>query len=74
MFSHHKAGISTIRQLKIIKEVKKLVDEMQNLYKCNFNRTSSRKAKKKTLKTSRKIVALPIALFSVMFVGAAARD
>ena len=46
MFSHHKPGIPTIRQLKIIGEVKKLVDEMKNLYKCNFNRTNSRKANK----------------------------
>ena len=46
MFSHHKAGISTIRQLKIIEEVKKLLDEMKNWYKCNFDRTNSRKANK----------------------------
>ena len=44
MFSRHEAGISTIRQLKTIEEVKKLVDEMKNLYKFNFNRTNSRKA------------------------------
>ena len=44
MFSHRKAGIPTIRQLKIIKEVKKLVDKIKNLYKCNFNRTNSGKA------------------------------
>ena len=59
MFSHHEAGIPTIRQLKIIQEVKKLVDEMKNFYKCNFNRTNSRKAnqtienfKKKSLSLS----------------------
>ena len=46
MFSRHEAGIPTIRQLKIIEEVKKLVDEIKNLYKCNFNRTNSRKANK----------------------------
>ena len=46
MFSHHEAGIPTIRQLKIIEEVKKLVDEMKNLCICNLNRTSSRKASK----------------------------
>ena len=32
MFSPHKAGILTNRQLNIIEEVKKLVDEMKNLY------------------------------------------
>ena len=32
--------------LKIIEEVKKLVDEIKNLYNCNFNRTNSRKANK----------------------------
>ena len=45
MFSRHKAGIPTIRQLKII-EVKKLADETKNLYKCNFKRTNSSKANK----------------------------
>ena len=35
MFSHHEAGIPTIHQLKIIEQVKKLVDEMKNLSKCN---------------------------------------
>ena len=44
MFSYHEAGIPTIRQLKIIEEVKKLVDELQNLYKYNFNRANCRKA------------------------------
>ena len=48
MFFNHKAGNSTIRQLKIIEKVNKLVDEMKNLYICNFNRTSSRKASKTT--------------------------
>ena len=46
MFSRHEAGIPTIRQLKIVEEVNKLVDEMKNLHKCNFNRTNSRKANK----------------------------
>ena len=31
MFSHHKTGIPTIRQLKIIEEVKKLVDEIKKI-------------------------------------------
>ena len=44
MFSRHEAEISTIRQLKIIEEVKKLVNEIKNFYKCNLNRTNSRKA------------------------------
>ena len=44
MLFHHETGIPTVRQLKIIEEVKKLVDEMKNLYKCSYNRTSSRKA------------------------------
>ena len=73
MFSHHKAGIPTNRQLKITEEVNKLVDEMKNLYKCNFNRTNSRKAKK-TLRTSRKILSLFIVLFSVRVVGAEAQN
>ena len=46
MFSRHEAGIPTIRRLKITEEVNERVDEMQNLYKCNFNRTKSRKANK----------------------------
>ena len=36
MFSHHEAGIPTIRQLKLIEKVKKLVD--QNVE--NFNENS----------------------------------
>ena len=43
-FFHHKAGIPTIHQLKMVQEVQKLVDEMKNLYKCNFNKTNRRKA------------------------------
>ena len=74
MFFHHEDGIPTIRQLKIIGEVKKLVDEMKKLYKCNLNRTNSRNAKKKALKTSRKILFLFIAFFPVRIAGAAARD
>ena len=46
MFFYHEAGLPTIRQLKIIEEVKKLVDEMKNLNKCYVNRTNSRKANK----------------------------
>ena len=46
MFYRHEAEIPTIRQLKIIEEVNKLVDEMKNLHKCKFNRTNSRKANK----------------------------
>ena len=44
MLSHHKAGIPKVRQLKITEKVKKLVDEMKNWYRCNFNKTNSRKA------------------------------
>ena len=57
MFSHDEAGIPTIRQLKIIDKVKKLVDEIKNLYKCNFFRTNDRKVNK-TLKTSKEIFSL----------------
>ena len=46
MLSRHEAGIPRIRQLKTIEDVKKLVDEMKNLYECNFNTTNSRKANK----------------------------
>ena len=38
MLSHHEAGIPTIRQLKIIKKVKKLVDKMKILYNFNQNK------------------------------------
>ena len=62
MFSHHEAGILTIRQIKIIEEVKKLVGEMKSLYKCNFNRTNSRKANKTIENFKEK--SLFIALFS----------
>ena len=72
MFSQHKAGITTIRQLKIIKEVKKLVDEMKNLYKCNFNRTAEKQTN--SLKTSRKVLSLFIAFLPVKIAAAAARD
>ena len=41
MFVHHEAGIPAIHQLKMVQEVKKLVEEMK---KCNFNKTNSRKA------------------------------
>ena len=46
MFSPHEAGILTNLQSKIFEEVKKLVDEMKNLYKWNFNSTNSGKANK----------------------------
>ena len=46
MFSLHEAGILTNRQLKIIEEVNKLVDEIKNLCKRNFNSIDSRKANK----------------------------
>ena len=72
MFSHHKAGIPTIRQLKIIEEEKKLVDEMKNLYKCNFNRTKSRKANKTIENFKEK--SLFIALISMRVARAVAQD
>ena len=72
MFSNHEAGIPTICQLKIIEKVKKLVDEMKNLYKCNFNRTNSKKANK-TIKNFKEN-SLFIARFPVRVAGAAARD
>ena len=71
MFSSHEARIPTIRQLKIIEKVKKLVDEMKNLYKCDFNRTNSRKANK-TIENFREKFSLLVALFSVTVAGAAA--
>ena len=74
MFSCHEAGIPRIRQLKIIEEVKKLVDEMKNLYKCNFNRTNSRKTNKTIENFKENSLSLLIALFLVRVVGAAARD
>ena len=73
MFSHHIAGIPTIRQLKIIEKVKKLVDEAKNLYKCNFNRTHSRKANK-TIENFKENSLSPNSLFPVRIVGAGARD
>ena len=73
MFSRHEAGIPTITQLKIIEDVKKLVDEMKNLYKCNFNRTNNRKTNK-TIETSKKSLSLIIVLFPVRAAEAAARD
>ena len=41
---HHEAEIPTIHQSKKLR--KKLTDEIKNLYKCNFNRTNSRKGNK----------------------------
>ena len=72
MFSHHEAGISTIHQLKIIKEVKKLVDEIKNSYKCNFNKTKSRKANKTIKNNKEKSLSLHCPLFREGY-GAAAR-
>ena len=71
MFSPHEAETPTIRQLKIIEEVKKLVDEMKNLHKCKFNRINSRKANK-TIENFKKNLSLLIALFPVRVAGAAA--
>ena len=63
MFSHHKAGISTIRQLKIIEEVKKPVDQKKKkIVQMYHNRKISRKAKK-LLKTLRKILSRHCTLF-----------
>ena len=73
MLFHHEAGIPTVRQLKIIEEVKKLVDEMKNLYKCNFNKTNSRKANQ-TIKNFKENSLSLHFLFPVMVVGAAPRD
>ena len=73
MFSHHQAAISTIRQLKIIEEVKKLVNEMKKLYKSNFNKTNSRK-ESKTIETSGKIFSLFTAFFPVRVADATAQD
>ena len=75
MFSHHEAGFRTICQLKIIEEVKKLGDEMKNTYKCNFNRTNSRKANKTSENFKENLsLSLFIALFFVGIGGEAARD
>ena len=73
MLFHHEAGIPTARQLKIIEEVKKLVDEMKNLYKCNFNRTNSRKANQTIENFKENSLSLHF-LFPVRFAGAAPQD
>ena len=73
MFSHHKAGIPTIRQFKIVEEVKKLVDEMKNLYKCNFNRKNSRKANK-TIENFKENSLSPNSLFPMRIAGVGVRD
>ena len=65
--------ISTIRQLKIIEEVKKLVNEMKNFTNATLT-TRTVEKQTKPLKISRKILSLFIALFSVRVAGAAARD
>ena len=73
MFSHHEAGIPAIRQLKIIEKGKKLVDKMKNLYKCNFNQTSSTKANKTIEHYKEKSLSLHCSLFREVC-GTAARD
>ena len=73
MFSRHKAGIPTIRQLKIIEEVKKLVDEMKNLYICNFDRTNRRNASK-TIENLKENSLSPNCPISCVYCGAAAQD
>ena len=73
MLSHHEAGIPTIRQLKIIEEVKKLVDKMKILYKCNFNRTNSRKANQTMENLKENSLSLHF-LFPMKIAGAAGRD
>ena len=73
MFSRHEAGIPTICQLKTNEEVNKLVDEMKNLYKCNLNRTNSRKANK-TIENFKENSLSPNCPFPVKVAGAAAQD
>ena len=73
MFSHSEAGIPTIRQLKIIEEVEKLVDEMKILHTCNSNRTNSRKANKTIQNFKEKSLSLHCPLFREGC-GAVARD
>ena len=73
MFSPHEAEIITNRQLKIIEEVKKLVDEMKSLYKCNFNSTNSRKANK-TIENFKKNSLSPNSPICCDIAGTAARD
>ena len=73
MFSRHETGIPTIRQLKIIEKVKKLVDEMKNFCKCNFTRINRRKANKTIENFKKKSISLLIVLFPVRVAGAAAR-
>ena len=53
---------------KIIEEVKKLVDKIKNLYKCNFNRTNRRKANK-IIENFKKKSFCFIALFLVRVAG-----
>ena len=73
MFSPQEAGILTNRQLKIIEEIKKLVDEIKI---CTNATLTEQTVEKQTipLKTSRKTLPLLIALFPVRVAGAAARD
>ena len=73
MFFHLEAGIPAIRQLKIIEEVKKLVDEMKNLCICNFNKTNSRDANKTIENFKENSLSLLIALFPARVAGAAPR-
>ena len=73
MLSHHEAGIPTICQLKIIEEVKKLVDKMKILYKCNFSRTNSRKANQAIKNFEENSLSLHFR-FPVRVAGTAARN
>ena len=72
MFSHHEAGIFTIRQLKIIEVVKKLVHAMKTLYNATWREEIVEK-QTKLLKTRRKILSLLTAQFPVRVAGAAGR-
>ena len=68
MFYHHKAGIPTIRQLKIIEAVKKLVDETKNFTHATLTKQTVEKQTKSS-KTLRKILSLFIALFPLRVAG-----
>ena len=50
---YEKARVSTIQRLKMAQAVKKLVEEMKSLWKCNFTEEINEK-QKKTLTTSKK--------------------
>ena len=49
--------------IKIIEKIKKLVDKIKNLYKCNFNRTNCRKANKTIENFKEKSFSLHCLLF-----------